>query len=109
VARVRRFAKVAGEMVSLELVEQMALAASPGRAHAATTVASERRGEVILLFTEDPLLRREQVHAAVHSRGLPEVVVPRQVIPIDKLPRLGSGKVDYVRLKETAQERATVP
>lgn len=100
--RVKRFAKIAGEMVSLEVVEQMAVLASPGRAHAATTVASVRRGEVILLYTEDRQLRREHLQAKARETGLPEIAIPRQVVSVDKLPRLGSGKTDYVTLKELA-------
>jgi acyl-[acyl-carrier-protein]-phospholipid O-acyltransferase/long-chain-fatty-acid--[acyl-carrier-protein] ligase len=104
VGRVKRFAKVAGEMVSLEVVEQMANLASPAKAHAATTVDSVRRGEVILLFTEDRDLRREHVQASARQAGLPEVAVPRFVQHVDKLPRLGSGKLDYVALKAAAGE-----
>jgi len=100
--RVKRFAKIAGEMVSLEVVEQMAALASPGRAHAATTVASARRGEVILLYTEDRQLRREHLQAKAREAGLPEIAIPRQVVVVDRLPRLGSGKTDYVTLKEMA-------
>lgn len=102
VGRVKRFAKVAGEMVSLEVVEQMATLASPNRSHAATTVASVKRGEVILLYTEDRELKRDKLLGAAREAGLPEVAVPRTVQPIDKLPRLGSGKVDYLGLKELA-------
>ncbi len=100
--RVKRFAKVAGEMVSLEVVEQMANTASPGKAHAATTVSSLKRGEVILLYTEDPELRRDRLQAVAREGGIAEVAVPRHVQHVAKLPRLGSGKVDYVTLKETA-------
>jgi acyl-[acyl-carrier-protein]-phospholipid O-acyltransferase/long-chain-fatty-acid--[acyl-carrier-protein] ligase len=75
--RVKRFAKVAGEMVSLEVVEQMAALASPDKAHAATTVADARRGETILLYTEDQELKRDRVSAAARQAGLPEVAVPR--------------------------------
>jgi acyl-[acyl-carrier-protein]-phospholipid O-acyltransferase/long-chain-fatty-acid--[acyl-carrier-protein] ligase len=103
VARRKRFAKVAGEMVSLEVAEQIAAAASPTRAHAATAVYDHRRGETILLYTEDSQLRREQLMAAARQAGLPEVAVPRSVIAVDKLPRLGSGKVDYVALKGIAE------
>jgi acyl-[acyl-carrier-protein]-phospholipid O-acyltransferase/long-chain-fatty-acid--[acyl-carrier-protein] ligase len=99
--RAKRFAKVAGEMVSLEMVEQLASRVSP-RQHAATTVESARRGELILLYTEDRELRRDQLFAAAREAGLPEVAVPRQVIAVDKLPRLGSGKTDYVTIKELA-------
>jgi acyl-[acyl-carrier-protein]-phospholipid O-acyltransferase/long-chain-fatty-acid--[acyl-carrier-protein] ligase len=104
--RVKRFAKIAGEMISLEVVEQIASAASPNRAHASTTVASEKRGETIILFTEDPELRREHLAAAARERGLPELAAARQVLHIEKLPRLGSGKADYVQLKELARQRA---
>lgn len=102
VGRVKRFAKVAGEMVSLEVVEQMAAQASPGKVHAATTVQSVKRGEVILLYSEDKTLRRENLLAVAREGGMPEVAVPRQVLYVDKMPRLGSGKVDYVGLKELA-------
>jgi acyl-[acyl-carrier-protein]-phospholipid O-acyltransferase/long-chain-fatty-acid--[acyl-carrier-protein] ligase len=102
----KRFAKVAGEMVSLEVVEQIAAAASP-RAHAATAASSERRGETIVLFTEDRELRREQLAAAARQAGHPEVAIPRSVVWVEKLPRLGSGKVDYVTLKAMAEQRVT--
>jgi acyl-[acyl-carrier-protein]-phospholipid O-acyltransferase/long-chain-fatty-acid--[acyl-carrier-protein] ligase len=102
--RVKRFAKVAGEMVSLEVVERIAALASPDRVHAATTVSSVQRGEVIVLYTEDRTLRRDQLQQAARQQGLPEIAIPRQVIGIDKLPRLGSGKVDYIALKETAAQ-----
>jgi acyl-[acyl-carrier-protein]-phospholipid O-acyltransferase/long-chain-fatty-acid--[acyl-carrier-protein] ligase len=109
VGRVKRFAKVAGEMVSLEAVEQIALAASPAKAHAATAVASERRGEMIVLFTEDRDLRREHLAAAARQAGHPEVAVPRSVIQVEKIPRLGNGKFDYVTVKAMAEQHLPAP
>jgi acyl-[acyl-carrier-protein]-phospholipid O-acyltransferase/long-chain-fatty-acid--[acyl-carrier-protein] ligase len=106
VARLKRFAKVAGEMVSLEVVEQMAQAASPHRAHAATAVPDSRRGEVIVLCTEDSELRREPLAAVARERGWPELAVPRQIVHVPKLPRLGSGKIDYLQLKALVPEKA---
>ncbi|MCC6585753.1 MAG: AMP-binding protein [Bryobacterales bacterium] len=105
VGRVKRFAKVAGEMVSLETVEAIANAASPQKAHAASAVSSDRRGEVLVLFTEDKQLRRDQLQAAARQRGFAEVAIPRIVVPMDKIPRLGSGKFDYVTLKQMAAEQ----
>jgi acyl-[acyl-carrier-protein]-phospholipid O-acyltransferase/long-chain-fatty-acid--[acyl-carrier-protein] ligase len=101
----KRFAKVAGEMVSLEVVEQIALATSPNKAHAATAVPSERRGEAIILFTEDEGLKRENLLATARRDGHAEVAVPRTVSYLQKLPRLGSGKIDYLTLRQVAQER----
>lgn len=102
--RVRRFAKVAGEMVSLELVERIASAASPAFEHASAAVAEAGRGEVVLLFTEDPHLRREQLQQAARDLGAPELAVPRRIVALDEIPCLGSGKKDYVTLNRMARE-----
>jgi len=98
VGRLRRFAKVAGEMVSLEMVEDIARAASADGMHAATCSADMQRGEAIILFTTDSDLTREQLSAAAHGLGYPEIAVPRRIHVVDNLPLLGSGKVDYVKL-----------
>jgi acyl-[acyl-carrier-protein]-phospholipid O-acyltransferase/long-chain-fatty-acid--[acyl-carrier-protein] ligase len=102
--RLKRFAKVAGEMVSLEVVERIAAAASPKRTHASAAVKEEARGESIVLFTDDPDLKRERLLAAAHENGLPEFAIPRRVIHLDKVPLLGNGKKDYVKLQVMAAE-----
>jgi acyl-[acyl-carrier-protein]-phospholipid O-acyltransferase/long-chain-fatty-acid--[acyl-carrier-protein] ligase len=101
--RVRRFAKVAGEMVSLELAERIAAAASPEFEHATAAAREAGRGEVIVLFTEDPHLVREQLQHAAHSLGAPELALPRRIVHLDEIPCLGSGKKDYVTLNRLAQ------
>ncbi|WP_374246316.1 bifunctional acyl-ACP--phospholipid O-acyltransferase/long-chain-fatty-acid--ACP ligase [Zoogloea sp.] len=103
VGRVKRFAKVAGEMVSLEAVEKLAAAASPGAAHAASTQPDASRGENILLFSTDPTLTRDRLQAAARDGGWPEIAVPRRVVQVDALPLLGTGKIDYVTLKQWAE------
>lgn len=100
--RVKRFAKIAGEMVSLEVVEQVANLASPACQHAATTQADPQRGENILLFSTDRSLDREALLAAARKLGSPELAVPRKIVPVDELPLLGTGKTDYVTLKQMA-------
>lgn len=93
--RARRFAKVAGEMVSLDTVEQLARLASPDGGHAAAIRPDPDRGEAIVLFTTDRELSRERLAAAAHSHGLPEIVIPRQFYTLDAIPLLGNGKTDY--------------
>lgn len=100
--RLRRFAKVAGEMVSLEMAEKIAAAASPNHLSAASTKASASRGEAIVLFTQDAGLRRSRLMAAAQNLGLPELAVARRVEYVERLPLLGSGKIDYVKLKQMA-------
>ncbi len=101
--RVKRFAKVAGEMVSLEVVEQIANLASPACQHAATTQADPQRGENILLFTTDAVLSREALLSAARQLGSPELAVARKIMQVAGLPLLGTGKIDYVTLKQMAE------
>ncbi|HWR52224.1 MAG TPA: AMP-binding protein, partial [Bryobacteraceae bacterium] len=96
--RIKRFAKVAGEMVSLELVERIAAAASPDRNHAAVAVPESGRGETVLLLTEDGQLRREALQQTARRMGAPELAIPRRIVQIPEIPVLGSGKKDYVAI-----------
>ena len=104
IGRVKRFAKVAGEMVSLEVVEKIALMASPGFAHAATTQMDAQRGEVIVLFTTDAGLGRDKLQRVAKTAGWPELAIARKVKHIEALPVLGAGKIDYVGLKSLAEQ-----
>ena len=102
--RMRRFAKIAGEMVSLEVVERIADLAQPKFAHASTALKDAQRGEMIVLLTEDKTLRREQLQAAARELGMPEFTVPKRILYIDKLPLLGNGKKDYVTTGKLAEK-----
>jgi acyl-[acyl-carrier-protein]-phospholipid O-acyltransferase/long-chain-fatty-acid--[acyl-carrier-protein] ligase len=106
--RMKRFAKVAGEMVSLDLPEKIAAAASPSFPHAATARLEAGRGEIILLFTEDPHLRRDQLVQTARAMGAPEIAVPRKIVSLRQIPLLGNGKTDYVTLVKMAED-ATPP
>lgn len=101
--RVKRFAKVAGEMVSLETVEQIANHASPEHQHAASTQVDAQRGENILLFTTNANLSREALQASARELGSPEIAIARKIIVLAELPLLGTGKTDYVTLKQLAE------
>lgn len=103
IGRVKRFAKVAGEMISLEVVEKMATIAAPTGTHAAAAVADPQRGETILLFTTDAVLSRDGLLIVARDNGWPEIAVPRKIVRVDALPLLGTGKLDYVTLKTWAE------
>ncbi len=101
--RVKRFAKVAGEMVSLEVVEQIANTAAPDQQHAASSISDAQRGESIMLFTTDKKLKREDLQIVAKNLGLPELAVARKIIAVEEIPLLGTGKTDYVTLKQMAE------
>jgi acyl-[acyl-carrier-protein]-phospholipid O-acyltransferase / long-chain-fatty-acid--[acyl-carrier-protein] ligase len=103
--RVKRFAKVAGEMVSLELVEKIANTAAPEHQHAATTQSNANRGENIVLYTTDAALKREDLQVVAKNLGAPEIAIARKIVLVEAIPLLGTGKTDYVTLKQMAAEQ----
>lgn len=102
--RVRRFAKIAGEMVSLDQIEQVARAASPEHHHAAVLTVQDFGGESTVLFTTDSDLSRVMLQKAARELGGQELAVARRITHVREVPLLGSGKTDYARLGQTAGE-----
>ena len=100
--RVKRFAKIAGEMISLTAVETQINALWPGKTHAVVNIPDDKKGEQLVLFTTQKDAERTALLAYFKEKGLSELAVPKDIRITEEIPLMGSGKVDYVKLKETA-------
>jgi acyl-[acyl-carrier-protein]-phospholipid O-acyltransferase / long-chain-fatty-acid--[acyl-carrier-protein] ligase len=102
--RLKRFAKVSGEMVSLAAVEEALAGAFPqyGLRFAVAVVArpDAARGEKLIAVTNEPKLTAQAVRAAIHAHGLSNLAVPREIKVIHDLLRLGTGKINHRELEK---------
>jgi acyl-[acyl-carrier-protein]-phospholipid O-acyltransferase/long-chain-fatty-acid--[acyl-carrier-protein] ligase len=96
--RAKRFAKVAGEMVSLGAVEEAVAALWPEGQHAVVALPDPRRGERLVLVTTAAAVDRAALAAGFKARRLSELALPRTILSRDALPLLGTGKTDYITL-----------
>lgn len=110
--RLSRFAKVAGEMVPLEKVEEelhLVLATNGDRALAVAAVPDPKRGErLIVLHLAEYRDRLPAAFEEVRKKGLPNLFIPdiRDCHPVEAFPVLGSGKLDLRALGDLAKKLA---
>jgi acyl-[acyl-carrier-protein]-phospholipid O-acyltransferase/long-chain-fatty-acid--[acyl-carrier-protein] ligase len=103
--RAKRFAKIAGEMISLALVETKLAQALPDAQHAVVSVPDAKKGEQLVMFTTDETIDARRTADALKALSTPALMVPRTVIALQELPLLGSGKTDYQTLNRLALEQ----
>ena len=104
--RLSRFSKIAGEMVPHETIETKVIEAfglkmEDERVAAIVGVADHAKGEaLVLLATRN--LSLEDVRERLLAAGLPNLWIPRRIRRVEKIPVLGSGKLDLEKCKELA-------
>ena len=103
--RAKRFAKIGGEMISLAAVESLTSELWPDVQSAVVTEPDPRRGERLVLVTEKKGATRAAFQAYARSRGASELMAPAEMIIVDKLPLLGSGKADLTGIARLVAAR----
>ncbi len=102
--RAKRFAKIAGEMISLTAVEASILKIWPDYMHAVVAVPDEKKGEQLVLFTTREGTVFNEITSSFKSQGLSELFVPKKIKVLKEMILMGNGKVDYVALNQSAGE-----
>jgi acyl-[acyl-carrier-protein]-phospholipid O-acyltransferase / long-chain-fatty-acid--[acyl-carrier-protein] ligase len=103
--RAKRFAKIAGEMVSLSAVEALAAELWPQLNTVVVSVPDARKGERLVLMTTDASCTRDAFLQFAKRKGATELSVPADFLVVEKIPLLGSGKTDYVAALALAKEK----
>ncbi len=103
--RAKRFAKIAGEMVSLTSVEAMVQAIYPEEQHAVVSIPDARKGEQLIFVTTKKNANKKELSAYAAENGITELSVPKTIMETDHIPVLGSGKTDYKAVQLFVEER----
>jgi acyl-[acyl-carrier-protein]-phospholipid O-acyltransferase/long-chain-fatty-acid--[acyl-carrier-protein] ligase len=102
--RMKRFAKISGEMVSLTAVEDALAGAFPQYgARCQVAVVSrpdEEKGETLIAAANEPKLKLDEIRSALRAKGFPNLALPREVKFLQEIPKLGTGKVNHRELEK---------
>lgn len=101
--RAKRFAKIAGEMISLAAVETLIGDLWAGSNHVVIALPDPRKGEQLVLVTDKPDADRDTLMVHAREQGLPELWMPRAILVVAAIPVMGNGKIDYVAAAELAR------
>ena len=106
--RAKRFAKIAGEMVSLSAVEALAAELSPAVLSIVVSIPDLRKGEKLILVTTDAEITRQRFQQFAKAKGANDLMVPAEILVVGSVPLLGSGKTDYTAATELVKTRLAV-
>ena len=102
--RMKRFAKIGGEMVSLAAVEMLAARSWPDHKHAVASLRDPRKGERLVLVTDHPSPERNHLMEQARELGLGAIHIPGRILPVAQMPVLGTGKIDIKGVQLLAEQ-----
>ena len=106
--RIKRFAKVGGEMVSLSAIEIIAkdiMKDDDEFICGAIAVPHEKKGEQIILVSNSTKITNEAFVEAVQAKGVSPLHIPSVFLLKEDIPVLGTGKTDFISLKKWVLEQ----
>ncbi|MBP5699044.1 MAG: acyl-[ACP]--phospholipid O-acyltransferase [Alphaproteobacteria bacterium] len=103
--RAKRFAKIAGEMVSLTAVEGVLEQLYPGALQGIVTIPDEMKGEQLVLITDREEAKLPEIRSFFKESGLSELWIPKQVVFMANPPVMGTGKFDYMTAEKIVREK----
>jgi acyl-[acyl-carrier-protein]-phospholipid O-acyltransferase/long-chain-fatty-acid--[acyl-carrier-protein] ligase len=101
--RAKRFAKIGGEMISLQAVEDLAADVWPDCWRAVVAISDAKKGERLVLVTDEPGAVTASLLAHAQAVGAPEIAVPRKIVKVGEPVLLGTGKTDYAAVQRIAE------
>src|SRR5215216_5527005 len=104
--RAKRFAKIAGEMISFAAVEAIAGELWPDSLSAVAAVPDARKGERLVMLTQKKDATRSEFQAFARSRGASDLMTPAEVVSMEKIPLLGTGKIDNMAVTKLVRDMA---
>ena len=101
--RLKRFAKIGGEMVSLVQVESVLESLlKEGIECCVVEVPDARKGSMIAVAVDSEINEKEISKQL--SAKLPAIAIPRKYVVFETLPKMGSGKIDFRTTTEMVKE-----
>lgn len=104
IARLKRFAKIAGEMISLNKVEELAMGCYGSSDFYAVSIPDKRKGEQIILFTTKAKVSTREFKKFIKSKKMSMLYMPSSIETVDEIPLLGSGKANYWKMENWAKQ-----
>jgi len=103
--RAKRFLKISGEIIFLSAIEIFLSINWPNKNHAVIAIPDDRKGEKLVLLTEEKELTRKLISERYKEQGMNELSIPRILHFIKKIPLLGTGKSDYVAINKIVTDK----
>jgi acyl-[acyl-carrier-protein]-phospholipid O-acyltransferase / long-chain-fatty-acid--[acyl-carrier-protein] ligase len=102
--RAKRFAKIAGEMISLSIVETMLNSVWKQHTSVAISMAHEKKGEQIICITTNKDATKKDLITYCNQHDIAAITIPNKIIIVTELPKLATGKINYPQIKKNISE-----